>query len=77
MDQFEKVGQEGVEIVDIDMNNGPTSIAVELADKSMVDKVKKLDGVLQCLGEKLHIRKLNEETVHTNMQSAAITLVAL
>ena len=66
-----------MEIVDIDMNNGPTSIAVELADKSMVDKVKKMDGVLQCLGEKLHIRKLNEETVHTNMQSAAITLVAL
>lgn len=71
------MGQKDVEIVDIDMNNGPTSIAVELADKSMVDKVKKMDGVLQCLGEKLHIRKLNEETVHTNMQSAAITLVAL
>ena len=33
-----------VEIVDIDMNNGPTSIAVELAEKSMVEKLKKLDG---------------------------------
>ena len=59
------------------MTNGPTSIAVELADKGMVEKLKKLDGKLVCLGEPLHIRKLNEETVHTNIQSAAITLVAL
>lgn len=49
------------------MNNGPTSIAVELADKSMVDKLKRLDGRLHCLGETLHIRKLNEETLNTNM----------
>lgn len=43
------------------MNYGPTSIAVELKEKWMVDKLKKLDG-LYCLGEKLKIRKLNEET---------------
>lgn len=67
--------EKDVEIVDIDMNNGPTSIAVELKDKSMVDKIKKLDGIL-CLGENLVIRKLNEETAQTNMYSAAITLVA-
>lgn len=58
------------------MNNGPTSIAVELKDKSMVDKIKKLDGI-HCLGESLRIRRLNEETTQTNMYSAAITLVAL
>lgn len=41
LEQLEKMtGERDVEIVDIDMNNGPTSIAVELADKSMVDKVK-------------------------------------
>lgn len=79
LDQIEKIfGEKGiVEIVDIDMTNGPTSIAVELGDKGMVEKMKKLDGQIVCLGEKLHIRKLNEETVHTNIQSAAITLVAL
>lgn len=77
LDNLNIIGERGVEIVDIDMNNGPTSIAVELAQKSMVDKIKKLDGVIHCLGELLHVRKLNEETVHTNIQSAAITLVAL
>jgi hypothetical protein len=65
LDQIEKIsGEKGtVEIADIDMNNGPSSIAVELADKSMVDTLKKLDGKIRCLGEVLHIRKLNEETV--------------
>lgn len=72
-----QLGETGVEIVDIDMTNGPTSIAVELADKAMVDKFKRLDGKVTLLGETLHIRRLNEETLHTNIQSAAITLVAL
>lgn len=71
------MGETDVEIADIDMRNGPTSIAVELGDRSMVDKLKKLDGKLHLLGETLHIRRLNEETVNTNIQSAAITLVAL
>lgn len=61
------LGETSVEIVDIDMNNGPTSIAVELADRSMVDILKQMDGKILCLGETLHIRRLNEETVHTNM----------
>lgn len=47
------------------MNNGPSSIAVELKDRSMVDEIKKLDGV-NCLGEKLKVRRVNEETVQTN-----------
>ena len=69
LDQVEKhYGEKGiVEIVDIDMTNGPTSIAVELAEKGMVEKLKKLDGQIACLGESLHIRILNEETVHTNI----------
>ncbi len=79
LDQIEKNygNRTQIEIVDIDMTNGPTSIAVELADRSMVEPLKNLDGKLVCLGETLHIRRLNEETVHTNIQSAAITLVAL
>lgn len=43
------------------MHHGPTSIAVQLMDKSMVDKMKKLDGV-HCLGETLKVRRINEET---------------
>lgn len=58
------------------MNYGPTSIAVELKEKSMVDKMKKLDG-LYCLGEKLKVRRLNEETAQTNAIAAAITVAAL
>jgi len=50
-----------VEIVDIDMNYGPSSIAVELLSKNMVDKMKKLDGT-HCLGENLKVRRVNEET---------------
>lgn len=49
------------------MNNGPTSVAVELADRTMVETLKRLDGKLIMLGEPLHIRRLNEETVQTNI----------
>jgi hypothetical protein len=66
-----------VEIADIDMCNGPTSVAVELADRTMVETLKRLDGKLSLLGETLHIRRLNEETVQTNIQSAAIALAAM
>lgn len=58
------------------MNYGPSSIAVELLEKPMLDKMKKLDG-LHCLGEKLKVRKLNEETAQTNAIAAAITVAAL
>ncbi len=43
------------------MNYGPTSISVELKEKWMVDKFKRLDGT-RCLGESLKIRRINEET---------------
>ena len=59
------IGEKDIVIVDIDMNNGPTSIAVELQDKSMVDRMKKLDGI-KCLGESLKVRRVNEETAQTN-----------
>lgn len=65
LDQLLVIGETGVEIVDIDMQYGPTSIAVELFSRSMVDLIKKLDGV-HCLGEKLKIRRVNEETASTN-----------
>lgn len=47
------------------MNYGPTSISVELLNKEMVDKMKKLDGV-KCVGESMKVRRINEETVQTN-----------
>jgi hypothetical protein len=47
--------------VDIDIKYGPLSIAVELKDKAMTDKLKKLDGI-KCLGESIKVRKVNEET---------------
>ncbi|TNV79878.1 hypothetical protein FGO68_gene15484 [Halteria grandinella] len=78
LDELRKAnGTTDVEIADIDMNNGPTSVAVELADRTMVETLKRLDGKLSMLGETLHIRRLNEETVHTNIQSAAIALAAM
>lgn len=58
------------------MNHGPSSIAVELKDRSMVNKLKRLNGI-NCLGEIVSVRKLNEETNATNAQAAAITLAAL
>lgn len=61
LDKLISIGELEVEIVDIDMNHGPTSISVELLSKQMVDKLKKLDGT-PCLGEKLKVRRVNEDT---------------
>lgn len=58
------------------MEHGSTSVAVELKEKSMVDKFKRLDGIY-CLGESLKVRRLNEETAQTNALAAAITVAAL
>jgi len=54
-----------VEIVDIDLTYGPTSISVELQSKEMVEKVKKLSGI-KVLGETLKVRRINEETIESN-----------
>jgi hypothetical protein len=78
LEQLKSVtGATDVEIADIDMLHGPTSVAVELADRTMVETMKRLDGKATLLGEALQIRRLNEETMQTNMQSAAITLAAM
>jgi hypothetical protein len=42
----------------------------------MVEMIKKLDGI-NCLGEKMKVRRVNEETASTNAQAAAITLTVL
>lgn len=61
LDQLLNIGEKDIEIVDIDLNHGPTSIAVELLQKPMVDKIKQLDGI-KCLGEIIKVRRVNEET---------------
>jgi len=38
---------------------------VELASVEMVEKFKKLDGVV-CLGEKINVRRIGEETTKTS-----------
>lgn len=61
LDKLQVLGEKEVEIVDIDMTYGPSSISVELYSKAMVDKMKKLDGT-PCLGDTLRVRRVNEET---------------
>jgi len=48
---------------------------VELASVEMVEKFKKLDGVV-CLGEKINVRRIGEETTKTSAQAAVIALKA-
>ena len=68
-----------LQIVDIDMNplnhQNNNCISVQVLDIKMVAQLKKLDGV-QCLGQNLRIRGLNEETSQTNAQATAITMLA-
>lgn len=49
---------------------------MELANQDMVDQFKRLDGSI-CLGEKISVRKVGEETTRTNAQAAVIALKAL
>jgi len=42
----------------------------------MVARLKRLDGTM-CLGEKLRVRKINEETTQTQAQASAIAIQAL
>ena len=67
----------GVQIVDIDTEEcGSNSVFVILQSQEMMDKFKSLDGT-PCLGEKITVRKLGEETIRTNAQAAVIALKAL
>ena len=65
MEELKTLGEETVEIIDIDLTYGPTSISVELQSKEMVDKVKKLSGI-KVLGDTLKVRRINEETTESN-----------
>jgi hypothetical protein len=49
LDKLQEMGEQNIKIVDVDMNYGPSSVSVELQDRSMVDQLKKLNG-LNCLG---------------------------
>jgi len=42
----------------------------------MISRLKRLDGTM-CLGQKLRVRKLNEESTQTNAQASAIAIQAL
>lgn len=53
-----------------------STVSVEVTDQQMVEILKKLDGQL-CLGERLKVRKVGEETTETNAQAAVIALTAL
>ena len=61
LEKLNSLGEKEVEIVDIDLKYGPSSIAVEMLSKPMLEKLKKLEG-LPCLGDLLRVRKVNEET---------------
>ena len=65
-----------VTIIDIDIENGTNSVSVELASQEMVEKFKLLDGKV-CLGVKISVRKIGEETTKTSAQAAVIALKAL
>ena len=54
-----------IQIIDVDIETGTNSVSVELASVEMVEKFKKLDGVV-CLGEKIGVRRIGEETSKTS-----------
>ena len=74
MSQLQK--PEEVLIIDIDIESGTNSVYVELASQDMIEAFKQIDGKI-CLGEKISVRKIGEETTKTNAQAAVIALKAL
>lgn len=73
----DRASEDALKIIDIDMNpfnakSNNNCISIQVADIFMVAKLKALDGEM-CLGQKLRVRKLNEETDHSNAQALAIT----
>ena len=42
----------------------------------MVGRLKRLNGTM-CLGQQLTVRKINEETDHSNAQASAIAIQAM
>jgi hypothetical protein len=68
LDELAKRGVDDVFIVDIDVQSGGAnnSVQVELVNQDMIEKFKKMDGI-ECLGEKLKVRCLGEDTTQTNI----------
>ncbi len=60
-------------IIDIDMEFGPSSVAVVVSDLKMVEKMKKLNSI-KCLGEVLKVRRVNEESIQTTAQASAMAI---
>jgi hypothetical protein len=54
-----------VVIIDVDIESGTSSVSVELENAEMVSIFKQLDGSY-CLGERISIRKIGEETTKTS-----------
>lgn len=75
-------GERGdITIIDFNLNpfNVPfnnTSISLQVADVFMVARLKRLDSTM-CLGQKIRVRKSNEETSQTNAQASAIAIQSL
>lgn len=75
------MGETGdVQISNIDLNpfnsKNNNSISIQVIDVFMVSRLKRLNGI-SCLGEKLKVRKIDEETSQTNAQASAIAIQAL
>lgn len=69
-------GIKDVVITDVDMKFSTNSVAIELLDQSMVDKMKELSGT-PLLGSELLVRRINEETANISAQASAIALATL
>lgn len=76
------LGERG-EVVIRDINLNPfnnkvnnNSISLQVNDVFMISRLKRLDGTM-CLGQKLRVRKPDEETSQTNAQASAIAIQAL
>jgi hypothetical protein len=76
MDKLVEMDLQGVIITDVDLKFALNSVAIEVFDSEMVDKVKKLDGI-EVLGEKITVRRINEETANISAQASAIALATL
>lgn len=76
MDQLSLLGDKSVVITDVDMRFSLNSIAVEVFEADMVDKLKKLNG-LKVLGEELIVRRINEETANITALASAVALATL
>ena len=69
-------GIKDVVITDVDMTFSSNSVAIDVLDASMVDKLKELSGT-PLLGSEILVRRINEETANISAQASAIALATL